>query len=57
MLQVLDEKKYVAHGGPDGGDGGRGGDIILKATTSLQSLIEFKTNKPYKARSGEGGER
>ncbi len=48
-------EKYVAHGGPDGGDGGRGGDIILKATTSLQSLIEFKTNKPYKARSGEGG--
>jgi GTPase len=48
-------EKYIDKGGPDGGDGGRGGNIILQATSSLQSLIEYKTNKPYKARSGDYG--
>ena len=42
-------------GGPDGGDGGRGGDVILKVNRSLNSLVDFKTNKRYAGRNGDAG--
>lgn len=49
-------EKYVASGGPDGGDGGRGGDIIFQADTNLSTLVDFKFKKRYFAPNGENGE-
>ncbi len=42
-------------GGPDGGDGGKGGDVILRATKHLNSLVDFRNNKKYAARNGQQG--
>lgn len=42
-------------GGPDGGDGGRGGDLILRASKHLNSLVDFKSNKKYIAPAGQPG--
>ena len=42
-------EKYVAAGGPDGGDGGRGGDIVFQADTNLSTLVDFKYRKNYVA--------
>lgn len=48
-------EKYVPKGGPDGGDGGKGGDIILRATKELNTLLDLKYQREYKARRGEHG--
>ena len=48
-------EKFVPRGGPDGGDGGRGGDIILVADEGLESLIDFRYKRYYKAKSGAHG--
>lgn len=48
-------EKYVAAGGPDGGDGGRGGDIIFKADSNLSTLADFRYKRKYKAESGQNG--
>lgn len=45
----------VPFGGPDGGDGGRGGDIILECVPSLNTLIDFRYKQHFKARIGEHG--
>ncbi len=50
-------EKYVAAGGPDGGDGGKGGDVILQMDTSLTSLLPFKYKRKYIAENGKNGER
>lgn len=42
-------------GGPDGGDGGKGGDLILKTTRNINSLVDFRMNKRYPAQDGEAG--
>lgn len=48
-------EKYVPDGGPDGGDGGRGGSIILEADQDVGTLLDFKYHPIYKAESGEPG--
>lgn len=48
-------EKYVPKGGPNGGDGGDGGNVILKATKDLNTLIDFRYQKYYKAQDGEHG--
>lgn len=48
-------EKYVAAGGPDGGDGGRGGDIIFKADSNLSTLADFRYKRKYTAESGQKG--
>jgi GTP-binding protein len=48
-------EKYVPQGGPDGGDGGRGGHIILRGNTQLWTLLHLKYNKHFKARHGVQG--
>lgn len=47
--------KLVANGGPDGGDGGRGGHIIFKATNDLNTLYSFRFKKKFVAEDGEDG--
>ncbi len=59
-------EKYIPKGGPDGGDGGKGGDVILKVEQDLSTLLDFHYRRAYKAgrgkhgkgknRTGEGGE-
>lgn len=49
-------EKYVAMGGPFGGDGGKGGDIIFKADTGLNTLLDLRYQKIYKAEKGANGE-
>ncbi len=46
---------YVPEGGPDGGDGGKGGDIIFMADRNLRTLMDFKYKKKYEAESGQNG--
>lgn len=48
-------EKYVPKGGPDGGDGGKGGDIIIKAYSELHTLLDHKYQKNYKAERGQHG--
>lgn len=48
-------EKYVAAGGPDGGDGGRGGDIIFKADSNLSTLADFRYKRKYSAETGQNG--
>lgn len=48
-------EKYVEYGGPDGGDGGRGGDIIFEAVPGLNTLIDFRYTQHFRARRGGGG--
>jgi len=49
-------EKYVAAGGPDGGDGGRGGNIYFVANEGLNTLIDFRYRKKFLAEDGENGE-
>lgn len=48
-------EKYVPKGGPDGGDGGKGGDVYLLATSSTHGLARFKGKKDYRAEEGQRG--
>ena len=49
-------EKYVAAGGPDGGDGGKGGDIYFKVDPDSNTLIDFRYKKKFKAENGNNGE-
>ena len=48
-------EKYIAAGGPDGGDGGKGGDIYFEASKDKNTLIDFRFNRKFKAGNGENG--
>ncbi len=47
--------KYVQNGGPDGGDGGRGGDVVFVADEGLNNLIDFRYHRSFKAEHGQNG--
>lgn len=49
-------EKYVAAGGPDGGDGGRGGNIVFKVNDNLATLADFRYKRKYKAQNGAPGQ-
>lgn len=49
-------EKYIAKGGPDGGDGGDGGSIFFHATKSLNTLVDFRFQRTYRAESGQSGQ-
>lgn len=48
-------EKYIEFGGPNGGNGGRGGDVIFEAVETLNTLIDFRYQQHYKAENGRGG--
>ena len=48
-------EKYIEFGGPDGGDGGKGGDIIFEAVAGLNTLIDFRYTQHFRAKRGTGG--
>src|SRR2546423_9236958 len=50
-------EKFVPRGGPDGGDGGRGGSVYLEATTNLNTLIDYRYRHHFKAEAGGAGMR
>ena len=49
-------EKYVPNGGPNGGDGGRGADIILIADRNINTLVDFRYKRQFKGPAGEGGQ-
>jgi GTP-binding protein len=51
----LHREKYITKGGPDGGDGGRGGHIIIRGNSNLWTLVTYKFKKHFKAGHGEHG--
>lgn len=48
-------EKFVDKGGPDGGDGGRGGDVIVEASDNVNTLIDFRTRQEVRAQDGQAG--
>ncbi|MBU2982403.1 GTPase ObgE [Lentibacter algarum] len=48
-------EKYIEYGGPDGGDGGRGGDVWIEAVDGLNTLIDFRYQQHFFAKNGQGG--
>jgi GTP-binding protein len=48
-------EKFIEYGGPDGGNGGKGGDVIFEAVPGLNTLIDFRYTQHFKAQRGQGG--
>jgi len=49
-------ERFIPFGGPDGGDGGDGGDVVLVADATLNTLVDFRFNRHFKAQNGQPGE-
>src|SRR6201993_1278831 len=50
-------EKFIEYGGPDGGDGGKGGDIVFEAVAGLNTLIDFRYTQHFRASRSKGGAR
>src|SRR5688572_33037212 len=48
-------EKFIEYGGPDGGEGGKGGDIVFEAVDGLNTLIDFRYTQHFRAERGKGG--
>lgn len=48
-------EKFIEHGGPDGGNGGRGGSVIVEAVDDLNTLIDYRYQQHFRAQTGQGG--
>ena len=48
-------EKFIEFGGPDGGDGGRGGDVWIECVANLNTLIDYRYQQHFKAKNGQGG--
>ena len=48
-------EKFIEYGGPDGGDGGKGGDVWVECVDNLNTLIDYRYRQHFKAKSGGGG--
>ena len=48
-------EKFIEFGGPDGGDGGKGGSVILRAEQNLNTLIDYRFKQHFKAKNGSPG--
>src|SRR5215213_7917705 len=48
-------EKFIEYGGPDGGEGGKGGDLIFEAVAGLNTLIDFRYTQHFRAPRGKGG--
>src|ERR1700691_1884219 len=48
-------EKFIEFGGPDGGNGGRGGDIVIEAADNLNTLIDYRYQQHFVAQQGRGG--
>ena len=49
-------EKYIEYGGPDGGDGGRGGDVVIECVANLNTLIDYRYQQHFKAQKGHHGQ-
>src|SRR5215210_511941 len=54
-LASFRREKFIPRGGPDGGDGGRGGSVLAEADRNINTLVEYRFARIHRAKNGEGG--